>query len=112
MQQAGVAFFVKSLVMYFLLFGLAHSISLSASASMDYTRNGKTKNNTKMKSITYYIALVALFIVCMVGMAFLMAGVEQVFNLRLGGILMNFGFLVGIGAFFAIKPFVKKKLKQ
>lgn len=61
-----------------------------------------------MKKIFYYIVLIALFVTCMVGMSFIMVGVEMVFNVKLGQTLKNFGFLVGISLFIAIKPFVKR----
>lgn len=65
-----------------------------------------------MKTIIYYSELIALFIVCMVGVSFLMAGIEQLFTIRLGRTLMNFGFLVGIGLFVFLKPFLKGVLNK
>lgn len=58
--------------------------------------------------IIYYIALVALFIVCMMSMVFLMTGIEMWLDIKLGRLLTNLGFLVGIGLFIAIKPFIKR----
>lgn len=65
-----------------------------------------------MKTIIYYGALIAFFIACMVGVSFLMAGIEQLFAIRLGRMLMNFGFLVGIGLFALLKPILKKVLNK
>ena len=62
--------------------------------------------------IIYYIALVALFIVCMMSLVFLMTGIEMWLGIKLGRMLMNFGFLVGIGLFIAIKPFIKRYLEK
>lgn len=61
-----------------------------------------------MKKIIYYGALVALLIVCMLGVSFLMAGIEEILKIRLGSILMYFGFIVGIGVFIALRPVIKK----
>ena len=62
--------------------------------------------------IIYYIALVALFIVCMMSMVFLMTGIEMWLDIKLGRMLMNFGFLVGIGLFISIKPFIKRYFEK
>ncbi|MDO4163986.1 MAG: hypothetical protein Q4D56_06325 [Bacteroides sp.] len=59
-----------------------------------------------MKKIIYYGALVVLLIACMLGVSFLMGAIEDIFNIRLGDILMCFGFLVGIGIFSALKPLI------
>ena len=66
-----------------------------------------------MKSkIIYYIVLTALFIVCMMSMVFLMTGIEMWLGIKLGRMLMNFGFLLGIGLFIAIKPFIKRYFEK
>jgi hypothetical protein len=63
-----------------------------------------------MKKTIYYIVLVASLIACMLGVSLVMALVEEWCNIKLGQMLMNFGFLVGIGLFFSIKPLIKKWL--
>lgn len=65
-----------------------------------------------MKNIIYYTALVALFIVCMLGVSFIMTLIEVWFDVKLGQILMNFGFLVGIGLFFSLKSLIQMRLKD
>ena len=62
--------------------------------------------------IIYYIALVALFIVCMLGVTFIMTLIEEWFDVKLGQLLMNFGFLVGIGLFLSLKPLIQIWLKN
>ncbi len=62
--------------------------------------------------IIYYIALVALLIVCMMSMVFLMTGIEMWLGIKLGRMLKNFGFLVGISLFSAIKPFIKRYFEK
>lgn len=61
-----------------------------------------------MKKLYYYISLVVLFIACMIVVSFIMAGIEQILSIRLGGMLMNVGFFAGIGLFFLLKPAVKR----
>lgn len=65
-----------------------------------------------MRKVVYYIALVALFIVCMLGVTFIMTFIEEWFDVKLGQLLMNFGFLVGIGLFLSLKPLIQIWLKD
>ena len=62
--------------------------------------------------IIYYIALVALFIVCMMSMVILMTGIEMWLDIKFGRMLMNFGFIVGISLFIAINPFIKRYFEK
>lgn len=65
-----------------------------------------------MKKVVYYTALVALFIVCMLGVTLVMTLIEEWFDVKLGQLLMNFGFLVGVGLFFSLKPLIQMWLKD
>lgn len=65
-----------------------------------------------MKKVVYYTALVALFIVCMLGVTLVMTLIEEWFDVKLGQLLMNFGFLVGIGLFLSLKSLIQIWLKD
>lgn len=65
-----------------------------------------------MKNLLYYLVLVILLILCMLGVSFIMMLIEEWFDLKLGQILLNFGFLVGIGIFFSLKPLIQMWLKD
>lgn len=65
-----------------------------------------------MKKLLYYISLAALFIAFMLVMLFLMTGIEIIFNMKLGRVLMYGGFLMAIGLFSWIKPVVKRLFQK
>lgn len=65
-----------------------------------------------MRRIIYYIALIVLFIVCMLGVSFVMTLIEEWFDVKIGQLLMNFGFLIGVGLFFSLKPLIQMWLKK
>lgn len=61
-----------------------------------------------MKKGIYNLVLVAVFILCILAVSFIMAGVEKLFAIRIGQALMYAGFFVGIGIFFILKPIIHK----
>lgn len=60
-----------------------------------------------MRKLVYYILLVILLILCMITVFLLIFLAEDVFNFRAGTVLINFGYIIGFGLFFSIKPFLR-----
>ena len=65
-----------------------------------------------MKKVIYYIVLIILLFICMFGVSYLMVSIEDIFLIQLGTWPMYFGFLVGMGVFFALKSIIDKLLKK
>lgn len=61
-----------------------------------------------MKKGIYNLVLVAVFILCILAVSFIMAGVEKLFAIRIGQALLYVGFCVGIGIFRVLKPIIHK----
>lgn len=65
-----------------------------------------------MKKVIYYIVLIILLFICMFGVSYLMVSIEDIFHIQLGTWPMYFGFLVGMGVFFALKSIIDKQLNK